>query len=219
MNVLEHISTHWHSINEPARFVMRYAAAIRAYLCAFVGNEHDADEVAQEFLLRSLYRNFDQYQIARGRFRDYLRAVVRNAAIDYLRRRKMPQASELDMENLADRGESDWTAAWRACTLERVWQQLDEHQRNTPGNLYFTVLKTAVDHDDEDSPHLAARVSQQSGREFKPDAFRQQLSRARRKFAELLIAEISQTLCDQSDGEVRDELAELGLLPYVEDLL
>jgi serine/threonine protein kinase len=50
------------------------------------------------------------------------------------------------------------------------------------------------------------------------DAFRQQLSRARRKFADFLIAEFSQTLRDPNRGKIRDELAELGLLPDVENL-
>jgi hypothetical protein len=52
---------------------------------------------------------------------------------------------------------------------------------------------------------------------MKLNAFRQQFSRARRKFADFLIAEVSQTLRDQNQVEIRDELAELGFLAYVEN--
>ena len=51
-----------------------------------------------------------------------------------------------------------------------------------------------------------------------PEAARQQLRRARVKFAELLIEEIADGLEDASPDDVEEELAALGLMDYVRDL-
>ena len=46
--------------------------------------QHDADEVLQELLVWVTERGFAGADPARGRFRDYLRAAVRNAAFRHL---------------------------------------------------------------------------------------------------------------------------------------
>src|SRR5262249_11433098 len=48
---LAHISTHWPSVTDPAKFALRYAPAIRGYLLALLPAPADVDEVLQEFLL------------------------------------------------------------------------------------------------------------------------------------------------------------------------
>jgi hypothetical protein len=55
---LDQISTHWSAIHDPASFTLRYAPAIRAYLLALLRDGHEADEAAQEFLLRVVERGF-----------------------------------------------------------------------------------------------------------------------------------------------------------------
>jgi RNA polymerase sigma-70 factor (ECF subfamily) len=103
--------------------------------------------------------------------------------------------------------------------LGRVWQALDQHQRQSAGNLFFTVLRVSCDHPEEDSKALAARVSALTGKPLKPDAFRKQLSRARRQFAELLIAEVEQTLEEPTPEGVEEELIDVGLMEYVREFL
>src|SRR4029079_9306886 len=77
---LEQISTHWPMIQDPARFVLRYAPAIESYLHALVRDPHAVEEIAQDFLLRVVERGLIPEANLRGRFRNYLKAAVRNAA-------------------------------------------------------------------------------------------------------------------------------------------
>src|SRR3954470_16394965 len=90
-SLLEQISTHWPLISDPLQFVLRYAPAVRRYLAALIKNPHDAEDVTQNFLLRMVKQPFRRAQMHNGRFRDYLKAVLRNAAFTHLRQRN-PQA-------------------------------------------------------------------------------------------------------------------------------
>jgi hypothetical protein len=222
---LDQISTCWPSIKDPMQFVLRYAPAIQKYLHALLKNSHDAEEVAQEFLLRGLEHGFLRTDALRGRFRDYLKTAVRNAALTYLQRKRPTRTGGADPEQLLDaadvcsRADEEWLAEWRGCMLDRAWQALDNHQRLSPGNLAHTVLRVAVDYPDEDSPTLAARVAALSGRPLRAEAFRKQLSRARRLFAELLLAEVAHTLGQPTSAQMELELIETGLMPYVRPYL
>src|SRR5262245_46246738 len=100
-NMLEHISTCWPLISDPGLFVLRYAQAIQRYLGAMLRDPHAVEEVTQELLTRLLERQIAPEQVQRGRFRDYLKAVVRNAALTYLRREQArPAATSEPLPNL-----------------------------------------------------------------------------------------------------------------------
>jgi RNA polymerase sigma-70 factor (ECF subfamily) len=221
---LDQISTHWPLIEQPAQFVMRYAAAIRSYLEALLRSADAADEVSQDFLLRGILHGFVRTAQLRGRFRNYLKTAVRNAALNHLQRRK-PGRGGPNPDTLAapDEGaclaDQTWLAEWRRCALDRAWQALEAHQSQTPGNLCHTVLRLAVDHQEEDSATLAARAATVAGRPLNAAAFRKQLSRARRLFAEALLAEVARTLEEPTRERIEEELIEVGLMPYVRDFL
>src|ERR1700726_871483 len=85
VSILEQISTRWPLITDPLQFVLRYAPAARRYLKALVKDSHDAEDVAQTFLLRMVDRPFTPGQVPNGRFRDYLKAVLRNVAYTHYR--------------------------------------------------------------------------------------------------------------------------------------
>lgn len=220
---LDQISTRWSSVNDPFQFVLRYSLAIRNYVGAIIKNQHDADEVTQDFLMRVVRLGFPGARPDRGRFRDYLKTAVRNAALKHLRRQKNTLYDESLLDQVADEdvptADQAWTADWQRCLLGRVWSALERYQMRHPGNLFHTVLRLSVDHPQEDSEKLAARVSAQSGRSLRADAFRKQVSRARRHFAELLLREIKQTVENPTPENIHEELVELGLLGYVRDFL
>jgi hypothetical protein len=221
---LDQISTRWHFITHPGRFVVRYAPAIQAYLRALIKNSHDAEEVAQEFLLRGIQQGFVRGEPLRGRFRDYLKVAVRNAALNHLRRRQATRATRAALGQLADDpapglGEQEWLGQWQRCVLDRALQALDCHQRRSPGNLVYTVIRLSLDHPRDDSTVLADRAAAVLGRPLRADAFRKQLSRARRFFAGLLVQEVRQTLEAPSPQCVEEELIDLGLMPYIRPFL
>lgn len=221
---LDQISTRWTIIRDPVRFVKRYDAAIQRYLKALIKNPHDAEEVAQDFQLRMYQHGLVRSKVIRGRFRNYLKAAVRNAALTYFRRRPHERPGDLDLLHLPDhrspgQDDQEWLDEWRRCLLDRTWEALERHQRRSPGNLFHTVLRVAVDQPHDDSRVLAARVSALTGNPISAEAFRKQLSRARRKFAGLVVREVAQTLENPTLDHVEEELIELRLMKYVQDYL
>lgn len=221
-SVLEQISTCWPMINNPAQFVMRYARAIQKYVAAIVRDPHDAEEVAQEFLVRVFDKSFCPENVSRGRFRGYLKSAVRYVAISHLRKRR---ATELSEEMLASiiqpNSDADvaWTQEWQSCVLERAWQSLELHQQQTPDNLFYSVLRLSIDNPQANSDELAARLAKQVDRPMRADAFRQQLRRARKHFAKLIISEVRQTLQNPTAQTIEKELVDLQLMPYVREFL
>jgi hypothetical protein len=222
---LDEISTEWSIIRDPSQFVMRYAPAIRRYFGALIKNRHDAEEVAQDFFMRVTQHGFVRVKLERSRFRDYLKAAVRNAALNFLRCKQVPSLdrSLIAHFHAADQpppeADRQWVAEWRQCLLEWACRALECHELQSPGNLSHTVLGLLVAYPQEDTKKLAARASALSGHPLRPEAFRKQVSRARRLLARLLAREVAQTLDNSTPGEVKEELIELGLWGYVRDFL
>lgn len=214
--LLEQITTSWTLIQDPVKFTLRYGTAVQRYLEVLLKDRHEAEEVAQDFLLRVVKCGFATAQASRGRFRDYLRVSLRHAVITHLRRRRsLLYGLDLDLLPQAS-AEADacWQAEWQRCLLERAWRSLERKQHRT-GSLYYTVLRLAADHPEENARDLARRVLAETGQHLRPAALRQQLCRARRLFAGLLLDEVRQTLQSPSEEDLHDELCQLGLLPYL----
>jgi RNA polymerase sigma-70 factor (ECF subfamily) len=215
---LADVSTRWSVVREPARFVGRYATAIRRYLVALLRDEDEADEVAQDFLLKVAQGGFVRAAPDRGRFRFYLIASVRNAARAHQARRQArpaPAGPPPEESPADDDAQRDYLAEWRRCLLDAAWRGLEEHERQSPGNLCHTALRLAVDHPEANSAELASKASAQAGQPLSAEAFRKQLSRARRLFAERLVAEVESTLDEPTPAELGEELNDVGLTSYV----
>src|SRR5262249_1411447 len=194
---LTSISTEWSLVFDPIHFVERYARAIHRYLLALTKNQDDADEAAQEFFLRVTKHGFGRAKRERGRFRDYLKVAVRNWAFSFMKRRRPFRSSGVDWSHVptpqwsSSTAEREWLAEWRQCLLNRAWHQLEARQ--DPGaKACCTVLRVASANPGAHSKALAARAGQLLGRPIRADAFRKQLSRARRVFAKFLVREIAQ---------------------------
>jgi RNA polymerase sigma factor (sigma-70 family) len=221
---LDEISTEWNIISDPAHFVERYSPAIQRYVSTLIRNCHDAEEVVQNFFLR-IAKSGLRHPSQGGRFRDYLKVAVRNAARDYFRRNRAPNSVDLDelQDRIADKTQaaSDqlWVNAWRKCLLERACRALEEYQSQSPGNLFHLVLTMIVDNPLDDSKTLAARISALIGRPLREEAFRKQVSRARRLLARLLVQEVAQTLDHSTPDQIKEELVALGLWVYIRDHL
>lgn len=216
------ISTHWPLITDPVKFVLRYAPAIRGYLQVLLPQPADVDEVLQEILLSVLEHGFTPDRIRRGRFRNYLIAMVRYRAWRHLRRKKPRPLSAEEAERLQTPKQvapedAAWLAGWRHCLLDRAWEAIEYRQRHSPGNWHYSALKLTTDHPDADSKLLAAQVA--ADPPLSTVAFRKQLSRARAAFAQVLVNEVERTLEKPTPEAVLEELAEVGLLVYVQPYL
>jgi RNA polymerase sigma-70 factor (ECF subfamily) len=212
---------------EPARkaLVLRYNHAIRSYVGALMRDDNSADEVSQDVLVRLMQGGFASADAERGRFRDLLKVSVRNMVNTYWQKQNRRRGSGADVKQLADElatstgNDQVWDDAWRKSVLGMAWRALEDFQRDNPGSIAHTVLACRAEHPDDDSPQLADRVSRLVGRPINAAAVRQQLRRARLRFAQLLVDELARGLPDASPQKIEDELAELGLWEYVREFL
>lgn len=230
---LNQINTEWGIVFDPVAFLDRYAPAIQSYFHALIKNAHDAEEIAQDFFLWVAQNGFPRATQERGRFRDYVKVAVRNAALNFINRKQRPlvRNGKKPRQDFSARiddvpapastfiPDTEWVVDWRNCLMERAWKHLKELSTAPEENLYHTALKLAVAHPEVDSKDLAAKASILLKRQIRPEAFRKQLSRARRYFAEILVKEVALTLDYPTPDLVEQELADLGLMAHVKPYL
>jgi hypothetical protein len=216
------VTTQWDLIGDPAHVIKRYEPAIRRYFRALIHNRDDAEEAAQDFFLRIVRTGFSGACRDRGRFRDYLRKSIRNAALNFLRSRRgrYPAALPALAAPFGDGApaEGSWDRA-RRVLMKQAFRALARHEQKSPGNLCYTVLCAVAKAPADSCLTLAERVSRQTGRPLTAAAFRKQVSRARRLLAALLVKEVAGTLERPTAVQVREELVVLGLWDRVRPYL
>jgi RNA polymerase sigma-70 factor (ECF subfamily) len=119
----------------------------------------------------------------------------------------------------AEEADAAWDETWRVTALENTWAALQNYERTHRGSVAHTVLSLRVDHPDDDSPQQAERLSKAIGKTVNAAAARQQLHRARLRFAQLLLEEIARSLDQPTPDRVQEELVTLGLMEYVREFL
>lgn len=222
---LDDVETTWRRQRDPLRFALIYGPAIRRLLLVLLGREDAADDALQDVLLKMTEGGLAGYDPARGHFRPYLKAIVRNVARTKSRKTRAAQPADAEVLDSLTRPEPDeaeraWLEEWRGCLLGQALRALERHQREAGrGNLAYTVIRLSIENQGAGSRELAARASELTGQLLTPETFRKQISRARRTFAELLVGEVRKTLDRATAEEVADELAALGLFGYVRDYL
>lgn len=205
--------------------MQRYCGAVYRYLLRVVRQEDLARDLTQEFALRFLQGRFGSADKEHGRFRHYVKRALFHLVQDHHRgRMKEPKAVPLDQEmqvpapdELAA-AERAFRESWRQELLARAWRALEASQQAT-GQPFHDVLRLRVDHPDATSTELAKTLSERLGREVSAVNVRQLLHRARAKFGELLLDDIRTSLENADWDRVAEELAELDLLKYCQDLL
>jgi RNA polymerase sigma factor (sigma-70 family) len=203
--------------------VLRYSKAIRAYVRAILQDDGRADEVAQDAIVRLLSGDFAGADPNRGRFRDLLKVSVRNMARNHWQKENRRRPAAVDVEAIAGADGSaddpEWLASWRQNALDLTWSALEHLERSQPDSAAVVLLRLRAAFPDATSEELAQRLAEKTKKSVTPESVRQQLRRARVKFAELLITEIADGLANGSPDDVEEELAALGLMDYVRDLL
>jgi hypothetical protein len=202
--------------------VLRYSSAIRSYVRAILKDDARADELAQDAVVRLLSGDFAGADPNRGRFRDLLKISVRNMARNLWEKEKRRRPAAVDVSEVAagdSVDDSAWLSSWRQNALDLTWSALESFERSKPGSLAVTILRLRARNPDASSDELVERLAKKTGQAITPEALRQQLRRARIKFAELLIDEIADGLENSSPDNIDAELAALGLTEYVRDLL
>lgn len=202
--------------------VLRYAPAVKRYVGAIVRDHDDADELAQDVMLRLMRGDFAGADPSKGRFRDLLKTAIRNMIRNHWEKQNRRRATDAGLDELQDHSEqeqeSDWTAAWQRSVLDHTWARMLAEEGGQPSPAY-QLLKLRVQFPEASSEELAERLGKQLRTEIRADNCRQMLRRARSKFAQHLLDEVRAGLDDESDSRVQEELASLGLLPWFKDLI
>jgi DNA-directed RNA polymerase specialized sigma24 family protein len=227
MSRLDAITTHWSRVQDPTYFVLRYEVAVRKYLSALLKSPEAVQEVMHDVLLALMKRGIDQLQGNAGRFRDYLRTALRHAVFQFWRKRERSPSGAAELETVAapTRTPSEeidrlWLTEWRSCLLERTWKVLKNLQdRGASSGPYYTILQLAVQYPSDTSTQLAARAEAALGKPMRADTYRQQLRRARRRFAEILRDEVVNTLDDPTPEALVEEFIDLGILEFMRDYI
>lgn len=217
-----HGAAHASAVDARRVLVLRYAAAVKSYLRGITRNEFQADELAQDVVVRLLQGDFAGADPQRGRFRDLLKTAVRNMARNYWSREKRRTGVNYDPDFIAQEGshaDDPWETGWKERVLELAWEALKQHEQQHPDSLAWTVLRMKTRFPEETSEQQAERLSQQVGRPIRADACRQMLRRARVRFAECLVQEVADGLSDTSPERVEEELIALGLYEHVRGVL
>jgi len=195
--------------------VLRYGPAVRRYLKRVAGDADAADELFQEFGIAIIEGKLKSADPGRGRFRDYVKAVLRNLVAKYHTKRKKgpqpigPDSPILDALAAPESNDGELDVAWRDNLMARAWAALADANR-----MAFDVLKFRAEHPELPSQDLAAQLTAKLGKVLTPEGVRQTIHRARKQFALLLTEEIGQSLTAPTADTVAAELAELGLLEY-----
>jgi DNA-directed RNA polymerase specialized sigma24 family protein len=236
---LAQLSTHWSNIFRAREaegdaalaarnaLLLRYVEVVMRYLRAVLRDPEAVDQVCSNFATRVLEsdRLFQNADPQRGRFRDYLKAVLQHMIADYYRERSREhkQFQHLTGEHeLADptssteKHDEDFVRCWREELIKWVWHQLEQRDRKT-GQKYAVLLRLQAKKPKARSAQLAEMLSAKLGRPFTAAGVRQMLHRGRELFGELLVAEVARSLqVDPGDPDgntrVEQELIDLGLL-------
>jgi len=201
--------------------MQRYGGSVYRYLVGFLHDYDAADDLAQEFALRFLRGDFRRADPARGRFRDYVKMVLRHLVADFHRRqgvRPLPLPDDggggsADAPAIAEDLDRQFLESWRAELLARAWEGLERVQGES-GRPFYAVLRLRADQPDLRSAEMAAILVARLGRPVTAGGVRQTLSLARERFADLLIDEVAGSLEEHSSEQIEQELIDLNLQSY-----
>ncbi len=210
---IDDLSTSWESIQDPLRFAFRYGPAIHAYLRRLLVDENDVDDVAQSFLVSWLGKKWDAADRPKN-FRRYLKRSIRNAAMAHVRKKRLGPLP--GSQQVTGPQQDPWDAIYSQTLLDRVWRSLERRQHSRRNNYCYSVLKIASEMPKAETAQKVDELFRMHGKRLSSAAFRKQLSRARRLFAQFLIDEVAVDIGCRDQAEIMDELRQLGLLPWVQ---
>jgi RNA polymerase sigma factor (sigma-70 family) len=231
----------------PEDQIRRYQRAVHRYLVAVlkgkgIPNAADAaDDVLQTVLAKFVSRQLAGWP-GQGRFRDYLKQIAYNAAMDYLRGRQALRRKEISEADLPSPGDLDARAVlpdeseleeeFGLTALDNAMKRLKVHEEGRADNVFFTLIKFRIDELDKEiddtAPEgpsanrlkkLCEELEQKTGNRFTPDNVRQQLRRARLLLTEMLLDELRTTMDRPTPVQLLEELARLKLLAAVRNYL
>lgn len=206
--------------------LVRYHQAVHRYFQDQLRDPHAAGKLISNFALRVLevHAFLRRADPQRGRFRDYLRTILRRMVVDHYREQQRDQkkqqpliaGSDDEPAELASTPDEDqrFIALWRQELIDQAWKGLEDAEKKT-GQPYAAFLRYQSDHPGCRSADIAAHFTSH-GKKFTAAGARQLIHRARERFGELLVEEVARSLRSGEEKVAADhierELIELNLL-------
>jgi RNA polymerase sigma factor (sigma-70 family) len=197
----------------------RYGGAVRRYLRKVMSDPDAADDVFQEFALRLMRGDLSGATPDRGRFRNFVKGTLFHLISDYRKHerrwpRPLPDGSlQADGDATAEESDRQFLESWRDELLAHAWAGLADADAQT-GQAGYDVLRFRAQHPELRSGEMAEQLTAQLGKPFTAAGVRQILHRARERFANLLLAEVSSSVDSVLREELEAELVDVGLLEY-----
>jgi RNA polymerase sigma-70 factor (ECF subfamily) len=104
--------------SEYRRVVERYQRPIFRLVCNLIGDRHDAEDITQDVFVAAFDR-LRSFDARRASLLTWLFTIARNRSVNYLKRRRLPQASE-DERSIESHRPTDDVAR------QEFWQLLNE---------------------------------------------------------------------------------------------
>jgi RNA polymerase sigma factor (sigma-70 family) len=233
---LGEMKTRWSQIlqakgqgNSPARaaLLVRYSEAVYRYLLGRLRDPQAAGEVFSNFAVRVLEGDafLQRADQKRGRFRDYLRAVLARMIVDYYRKQQREQRDQRPLDlgtslepadpNAVDPTENEedeeFLACWRQDFLNKAWQELEAAEQNTR-QPYCSAIRLKEANPELRSAQLAEQLGARLGKTITTEALRKMVQRGRALFGDLLVAEVARSLHEAPTEPVNAEDIEQELI-------
>ena len=210
-----------------AELVSRYTGAVFRYLKRILQNADDAEDIAQDIAVKILDGVLAGADPGKGRFRDYVKAIVINAARTHESKRAKRNAKQRTMDDqtladLIDKGTNE--VMWEDCIREDLIAQamtaLLEHERQS-GQPYSSLLHWRIANPFSDSTEMARFIEQKTAKTITAPNARKLLQRGREKLAELLLDSVRKTLpaMAQTPDSLQEHLIALGVFEICQSAL
>jgi RNA polymerase sigma-70 factor (ECF subfamily) len=203
--------------------LVHYHEAVYRYLLARIGNEHAAGEVFSRFAERVLeiHPFLQRADPEKGRFRDYLKAVLSRMVVDYYReqqrenkgRQPLLVDAELEASRAEDAtdGDAEFQKVWIEELMNHAWKGLEQNEK-ARGQLYYSVLLYKAQNPAVRSEAMAKHFAAQLGKPFSAENVRKLLQRGQEMLSDLLVEEVARSLRSQADEVVSAERIEEELI-------
>ena len=237
---LSRILTNPSVLKNPASFFDVYQVPVRKFFLCLCNSANEADEQFQEFALKFLSGAFDSFKPERGRFRDYLKAALRNQGKrSFQSGGKISLMLHEQLDTADPESQEPIELALKefdAIEGEQIKKLVDDDMRadeETGRNQFHSLLTFAVSYQKNRLSEyaesggrtkipvsaIAAFIQEKFGETVSLDTAKQRMHRAKAMYASKMIDEISVRVTDPSVAAVREAARELGLSLYIESEL
>lgn len=203
--------------------LVHYHDAVYRYLVVKLGDPDAAGELFSRFAERGLeiHPFLQRADPEKGRFRDYLRAVLSRMVIDWYRQQakapqSLPDEADPTQPETSATEEAEFRKLWTEELMNHAWRGLEEIER-TKGRPYHSLLLYKAQNPKVRSEAMARHFTTVLGQQFTADNIRKLLQRGHELLNDLLVEEVARSLKREPNeivtiDRIEEEMVELQLL-------